>query len=122
MEAERLARISWEGDSREVLASFPDEIRSDFGFALFQVQQGKKPSIQTRRMDSIGPGVYELKAGDQSAWYRVIYLSKIDDVIFILHSFQKQGRKTDHRDLLTAKKRLREVRQRIEAQRKKNGR
>ena len=41
----------------------------------------------TRRMESTGAGVYELKEADERTWYRVIYLSKIDDVIYVLHCF-----------------------------------
>ena len=82
------------------------------------MQQGKKPSIPARRMESIGPNVYELKEGDEKNWYRVVYLSKIDDVIYVLHCFKKDSRKTDRRDLRLAKERLSKVRQRIEEQRK----
>lgn len=113
-----LAQIHWEGNSREELAGFPEEIRADLGFALFEMQQGKKPSITARRMESIGPNVYELKEGDEKTWYRVIYLSKIDNVIYVLHCFKKDSRKTDRRDLRLAKERLSKVRQRIEEQRK----
>lgn len=83
----QLAEVSWEGDSREVLAGFPEDIRADFGFALYELQQGKRPSIDMRRMSSIGSGVYELKSSDEKAWYRVIYLSRIEDAIYVLHSF-----------------------------------
>jgi phage-related protein len=117
-ESERLAEIHWEGDSREVLADFPEEIRADLGFALFELQQGMKPSSPTRRMESIGAGVYELKEGDESTWYRVIYLSKIENVIYVLHCFEKQSRKTDKRDLSVAAERLSRVRERIEEQKK----
>ena len=69
-------------------------------------------------MESIGHGVYELKETDARAWYRVIYLSKVDHVIYVLHYFVKQGRKTDRRDLNLAKLRLFRVRSSIEEKRK----
>ena len=89
----RLAEIHWEGDSKEVLASFPEQVRGDLGFALYELQQGRQPSIDRRRMESIGSGVYELKEADERTWYRVIYLSKIGEVIYVLHCFEKQSRK-----------------------------
>jgi phage-related protein len=113
-----LAEICWEGNSRNVLASFPEEVRGSLGFALYELQLGRQPSIATRRMISIGPSVYELKEGDERTWYRVIYLSKIDDAIYVLHSFEKQSRKTARRDLDIAKERLSRVRQRIQEERK----
>ncbi len=62
-----------------------------------------------RSMPSIGPKVYELKDGDEKTWYRLIYLSEINNVIYILHCFEKQGSKTPRKDLKTAKKRLSDV-------------
>ncbi len=87
-------------------------------FALYELQLGVQPSIPTRRMESVGAGVYELKEGDAKSWYRVIYLSKIDDVIYVLHCFKKQSSKTERRDLNIARERLSRVRQRIEEQRR----
>ena len=117
-QSQEFAQIHWEGDSRDVLAGFPEQIRADLGFALFEIQQSKKPPLPTRRMESIGIGVYELKESDEKTWYRVIYLSKIGDVIYVLHCFEKDSRKTDRRDLRVAKDRLSRVRQRIEEQKK----
>jgi phage-related protein len=112
------AEIHWEGDSRDVLTSFPTTIRANLGFALWQLQQGEMPVSATRRMESVGPGVWELKEQDDRKWYRVIYLARIDNVIYVLHCFEKQSRKTDRRDLRTAKERLARVRQRLQQQMK----
>ena len=97
-----------------MLAGFPDAARADLGFSLWQLQQGKLPTTPARRMESVGPGVWELKEQDERTWYRVLYLTKVDDVIHILHCFEKQGRKTDRRDLDTARKRLIKVQERLQ--------
>lgn len=68
-------------------------------------------------MSSIGPGVYELKEADERTWYRAIYLSKVGNVIYVLHCFEKDSRKTDRRDLEVASQRLKLVRKRIQEQR-----
>ena len=114
----KLAEIHWEGDSREVLAGFPEEIRGSLGFTLYELQLGRTPSAPTRRMQSVGAGVYELKESDERTWYRLIYLTRIEDVIYVLRCFEKQSRKTDRRDLHIARERLSRVRQRIQEQRK----
>jgi phage-related protein len=75
-EASSAAEFHFEGNSLEVLSSFPDEVRRTLGFSLRQLQIGRKPTSQTRSMNSIGAGVYELKEADERAWYRAIYLSK----------------------------------------------
>lgn len=107
------AELHFEGDSLEVLSSFPDEVKRSLGFSLRQLQIGREPTSQTRNMNSIGAGVYELKEADERAWYRVIYLSKIGNRIYVLHSFEKESRKTDRRDIAIASQRLKLVRQRL---------
>jgi phage-related protein len=57
-EAAPVAELHFEGDSLEVLSSFPDEVKRALGFSLRQLQSGREPASQTRNMKSIGPGVY----------------------------------------------------------------
>ncbi len=59
------------GDSKAVLLSFPEEVRQNFGFELWQLQQGERPS-DYRPRSSIGTGVFELRDQDERSWYRVI--------------------------------------------------
>jgi len=70
-------------------------------------------------MSSIGAGVYELKEADERAWYRAIYLSKIEHRIYVLHCFEKESRKkesrkTDRRDIAIASQRLKLVKRRLQ--------
>jgi len=60
-------------------------------------------------MESVGKGVWELKTADERTWYRVIYLTKIGNALYVLHAFEKSSRKTDQRDLEVAKSRLKLV-------------
>lgn len=110
------AEIHFEGDSLEVLSGFPDEIKRSFGFSLRQLQIGRAPTSPTRRMNSLGAGVFELKEADERAWYRTIYLSRIGNTIHVLHCFEKESSKTDRRDIDIAKQRLKLVRQRLREQ------
>jgi phage-related protein len=109
--------ISWEGDSLEVLRSFPYDVRQDIGAALRKLQQGEVPP-DIRPMKSIGAGVFEVKEQDQRAWYRVIYLSKVKDTIYVLHCFEKESAKTERVDLETARLRLVRVQRRLLEQKK----
>ncbi len=65
-------------------------------------------------MSSIGKSVWELKESDERAWYRLIYLTKIGGVIHVLHCFEKESRRTDKRDVATARARLKQVLNRIQ--------
>ena len=108
-----LAEIAWEGDSKEVLSAFPSEVKSTFGFSLRRLQNGELPRCGVRPMASIGKGVWELKTDDVRTWYRVMYLSQIRGVIYVLHAFEKDSAKTGRRDIDIAKNRLKDVHQRL---------
>jgi phage-related protein len=108
------ATVSWEGDSLNVLKKWPNIVQNALGASLLRLQEGKRPTLVTRTMQSIGRGVFELKTADEAAWYRVIYLARIEDTIYVLDSFTKKSRKTEKNDLNRAKARLSQVRQRLQ--------
>jgi phage-related protein len=116
----RDAAIAWEGDSKEVLSSFPERARYNLGFDLRLLQQGQPPT-NYRPMSSVGPGVFELRDQDERSWYRVIYLSRVRDVIHVLHCFEKKSRETPVKEINTARHRLKAVRARM-TEEKKHGR
>lgn len=113
-----LASISWEGDSREVLRGWPKLIREDFGVALGEMQEGRTAALPVRPMPSVAAGVFELKDSDESKWYRMIYLARIENTIYVLHCFTKSSAKTDKRDLKQAEIRWKQVQQRLREERK----
>jgi phage-related protein len=106
------AVITWEGDSREVISSFPDAVKCNLGFDLRLLQQGQQPT-DYRPMSSIGLGVFELRDQDERAWYRVIYLSRVRGVIHVLHCFEKRSRDTPIKEINTARQRWKAVRARM---------
>lgn len=101
----KLAAVEFHGDSLKVLRGFPDGIKQDLGYALYQLQSGGQPA-DSRPMPSVGEGVFELREQDERAWYRAIYYRRVKDVIHVLHCFEKRSRKTPARDLATARARL----------------
>ena len=103
------AQIHWVGDAKETLSAFPQQIKGVFGYSLRRLQKGLLPDCDARRMESVGRGVWELKVADERTWYRVIYLTRIGDSLYVLHAFEKNSRKTDRRDLEVAKARMRLV-------------
>ena len=114
----RRAEVSWEGDSLDVLRRWPKPIREDFGIALGEMQEGNAPALPVRPMPSIAPGVFELKDGDAHTWYRMVYLARVNDTIYVLHCFTKNTGKTERRDLVTAERRWSQVQQRLREGRK----
>ncbi len=118
-ESQQDTTVVWEGDSLEVLRGFPKPIKKELGEDIQRMQLGEKPR-DSRPMRSIGKGVFELRQVDGNGWYRVIYLKKIGNRIFVLHSFVKKSAKTSQRDLNVAKSRLKDVRAKL-AKEKRDG-
>jgi phage-related protein len=77
------------------------------------MQYGRSAILNIRPMQLIGQGVFELKDSDERAWYRMVYLARVEDTIYILDCFEKDTAKTERKDLRTAKSRLAGVKQRI---------
>src|SRR5271155_3800212 len=107
--AEKPAALDFRGDNKEILSSFPLSVKATFGFNLRRLQNGESAVCVIRSMPSVGSGVFELKEQDERTWYRVMYLAKVMDEIYVLHCFEKNTNKTSRRDLDIAKARLKEV-------------
>jgi phage-related protein len=120
-ERPKLAEIVWEGDSKEVLRSFPEAVMQNFGFELWQLQQGERP-LNYRPLPSVGSGVFELRDQDERGWYRVVYLSRIADVIYVLHCFEKKSREMPGKDFQKSKQRFRAVKARLAQEKKREKR
>ena len=97
--------ISWIDDSLERLRDFPSDARNDAGYQLEQVQRGDEPA-DWKPMPSIGLGVNEIRVRVGGA-FRVIYLAKFAEAIYVLHVFQKKSRKTDRTDIDLSRRRYR---------------
>jgi phage-related protein len=63
-------------------------------------------------------GVFELKEADERKWYRMVYLARVKDTIYVLHCFEKNTAKTEKRDLNTAEQRWKSVQERLREERK----
>jgi phage-related protein len=66
-------------------------------------------------MPSIGAGVYEIRIHVQDA-YRVFYVAKFEEAIYVLHAFQKKTQKTAKHDIEIGRERYRAVQRRRQAQ------
>jgi phage-related protein len=100
--------ISFLGNSLECLREFHEDARQDAGYALDQVQRGKQP-IDFKPMATVGKGVEELRVWDDAGTYRVIYLARLKDAVYVLHAFQKKTRATSKQDTEIAKTRYTEL-------------
>ncbi|WP_309729693.1 type II toxin-antitoxin system RelE/ParE family toxin [Chamaesiphon sp. OTE_75_metabat_556] len=75
---------------------FPDDARRRAGFELRSIQQGDFPS-DFKPMSTVGKGVEEIRIRTDDA-YRIFYVARFEDAVYVLHSFQKKTQKTSRRD------------------------
>ena len=60
-------------------------------------------------MNTVGQGVKEIRIRDEAGAFRVLYVAKFADVIYVLHCFQKKTERTSKADVELAAKRYREL-------------
>jgi phage-related protein len=100
--------IEFRGTALDDLRAFPQTAMREAGYQLDRVQHGLPPS-DAKPMVSIGPGVTELRIWDEAGTFRVVYVAKLADAVFVLHCFQKKTQQTTKRDIDLAKKRLKDL-------------
>ena len=97
--------LVWLGDSRNCVRSFPEAARQRSGFELREVQKGKDPS-DWKPMPLVGLGVREIRIHADEE-FRVMYVAKFAEAVYVLHAFEKKTQQTAQRDIDLAKSRFR---------------
>ena len=99
--------LKFVGSSLDDLRNFPDEARRAAGFELRTIQNGLEPS-DWKPMQIIGQGAKEIRIHVLGEW-RVIYVAKFQDAVYVLHSFKKTSRKTSKQDIELAHQRYKQI-------------
>ncbi|SDM48455.1 Phage-related protein [Oryzisolibacter propanilivorax] len=100
--------IAFRGSALADLRSFPQSAMREAGYQLDRVQHGLAPS-DCKPMPSIGAGVTELRIWDEAGTFRVVYIAKLAEAVYVLHCFQKKTQQTAKRDIELARARLKEL-------------
>src|SRR5580658_1044192 len=101
-------QIRWVGSAYDDLLAFPRDARKEAGFQLGKVQAGLEPA-DWKPFDDVGAGAREIRIRDASGIYRVIYVAKFEEAIYVLHCFQKKTQLASQRDKAIAATRYRAV-------------
>ena len=64
-------------------------------------------------MNTVGRGVKEVRIRDAVGAFRIIYVAKFADAVYVLHCFQKKTERTTKTDLDLASKRYRDLLQEL---------
>lgn len=104
--------IFWLGRTREAVQRFVKSVRSEIGYQLYRLQQGLLPT-DYKPMKNIGAGVWEIRL-HRPHEHRVIYVTKFENKVYVIHAFEKKTQKTSKSDLEIAKKNYQELMRRIQ--------
>lgn len=100
--------IEFRGSSLDDLRNFPVSAKREAGYQLDLVQNGQDPD-DWKPIKGIGPGVREIRIRDDAGIFRIIYIAKFADAIYVLHCFQKKTEKTSTTDIALATKRYKDL-------------
>ncbi len=75
---------------------------SEADYQLHRVQNGFEPE-NWKPFQSVGAGVKEIRISDDGNAFRVMYVAKFADKVYVLHAFQKTTQKTRNQDIQIAK-------------------
>jgi phage-related protein len=100
------------GSALKDLLKFPEMARHAAGHDLDLVQKGLMPA-DWKPMASIGPGAYEIRIkpgrGGENRQHRVLYVSKFEEAVYVLHAFEKKTRGTSPHDQEIGRVRYRQM-------------
>ena len=101
-------QIRWVGSAYDDLLAFPKDARKEAGFQLGKVQAGLELA-DWKPFDEVGAGTREIRIREASGIYRVMYVAKFEEAIYVLHCFQKKTQVTSKQDRAISAARYRAV-------------
>src|SRR5688572_15724103 len=102
--------LTFLGTAKDDLSQFPAAARTRAGYELFMVQVGREPD-DWKPMPSVGAGAREIRVRDKAGAFRVVYVAKFRNAVYVLHAFQKKSQKTSRRDMELARARYRDAKE-----------
>lgn len=80
--------VEWLGSTLRELRGLPEPVQDNLGFALFEIQIGKRPASAK----SYSGSIQELREhDDQNRTYRLVYVATFDEAVYVLHVFAKKS-------------------------------
>ena|SRR5690606_34186572 len=110
--------IDWRGSTFKDLKDdniFTQNARKEAGRQLRYVQSGLDPD-HWKSFNEVGLGTKEIIIDLDDGWFRVMYVAKFPEAVYVLHVFKKKTNKTSKQDKEVATKRYNAV---IQERRKK---
>lgn len=87
-----LKLLVWLGSSLRDFKAFPEEVRSEMGYALFQAQAGGRHRKAKTFRGTGDAGVIEILDDHRGDTYRTVYTVRFETAVYVLHAFQKKSK------------------------------
>lgn len=100
--------LTFIGASREELCGFPEGVRITAGKELRSIQKGEDPR-HWKPFNEVGAGTREITIDMGGGWFRVMYVAKFEEAVYVLHCFQKKTNETSKQDKQITKNRYQEM-------------
>lgn len=100
----------WMGSSLSDVRDFPDDVRSEVGYAIHLAQLGDKSVNAVPMVGFGGAKVLEVVIDEAGDTYRAVYTVRFPKAVYVLHAFQKKsvrGAATPRPDMNVIRIRLR---------------
>lgn len=107
-----LKDLIWLGSTRKDFMAFPDDVKSEMGYALFQAQAGGRHRKAKPLRAAGDAALVEIVEDHRGDTYRTVYTVRFSTAVYVLHAFQKKsksGISTPRPDLKLIEQRLREA-------------
>lgn len=92
--------IDWRGSSLQDIKNddiFTPNARKEAGHQLSQVQAGLEPD-NWKPFDTVGAGTKEIRISLDDGWFRIMYVAKFPEAVYVLHCFKKKTAATSKHD------------------------
>ena len=90
------------------LRDFPVTAMKQAGYQLDRLLRGLIPNA-SNPMPTFGKGVTEIRIWDEAGTFRVVYVAKFEDAVYVLHCFQNKTQQTARKDIELAAKRYKDL-------------
>ena len=85
--------LVWLGSSRKDFNDFPDEVKSEMGYALFQAQIGGRHRKAKTFKGAGDAGIVEIVDDYRGDTFRTIYTVRFGSALYVLHASKRNQRK-----------------------------
>lgn len=112
MSVKLIKPLIWIGSSKKDILNFPEPVKDVMGYAIHLAQVGEKHPDAKPLKGFGGTKTLEVVDDYDSDTYRAVYTVKFDEVVYVLHCFQKKSKKgidTPKSDIDLIKRRLKDA-------------